>query len=212
MAACARLPEPPTPLGAYVPVSEATFAALAARTVPSAAQLIHFRWRYDDGDRVASGRGAARLAPPDSLRLDIAVPVVGRATVVVAGDSSWSEPDRAVAEVPQSREILWALFGIVQRPEPGTRIEQGEAADRTLYRLTAPDGRVTLLECRGDTLLGGTQLRGERLAGRLVLTRNAAGALVRVDAADVAHGARFVVQVEDRETSEPFPAEIWRRP
>ena len=114
--------------------------------------------------------------------------------------------------MPQSREVLWALFGIVRRPESGTRIERGEAADRTLYRLSAPDGLVTLLECRGDTLLGATQLRGGRLAGRLLLTRNAAGALVRVDAADVAQGARFLVNVEDRETSEPFPAEIWRRP
>jgi len=212
VAACVRVPPPPVPVGAYEPVSAETFAALADRTVPRVPQLIRFRWRYDDGDQVVRGQGAARLEPPDSLRLDVAVPVVGRATLVLAGDSSWSQPEQAVAEVPESRDVLWALFGIVRRPENGTRVERGAASDRTLYRLTAPAGGVTLLECRGDTLLGASQLRGDRLLGRLVLTRDASGALVKVDATDLEHGVRFAVEVQHRETSEPFPAEIWRRP
>ena len=211
-AACGRPPAPPSPLGGYAPVSAETFAAMAARTLPSAAQLIRFRWRYGDGDRDARGRGAARLAPPDSLRLDVGVPVVGRATLVLTGDAAWAQPHEVVDELPQSRAILWALFGIIRRPDDGTRIEVGDAADRRLFRLTAPDGEVTVLQCRGDTLLGATQLKGDRTVGWLVLTRDAAGALVKADATDVEHGARYVVEVEHRETSEPFPSEIWRRP
>jgi len=212
LAACGRLPPPPSPSGPYAPESVAAFGAMAARTVPPSAQLIRIRWRYDDGNQEVSGRGAVRLAPPDSLRLDISVPVVGRATLVLAGESTWSQPGEVVREVPQSRAILWALFGIIHRPDGGTRIEVGDAADRRLHRLTAPDGSVTLLECRGDTLLGATELAGGKMVGRLVLTRDRAGAVVKADAADLAHGVRFVAEVEHREASDPFPSEIWRRP
>jgi hypothetical protein len=211
-AACGGPPALPAPLGAYGPVSAESFAAMAARTLPSAAQLIRFRWRYDDGDRDVRGRGAARLAPPDSLRLDVGVPVVGRATLVLTGEAVWAQPDEFVDELPRSRAILWALFGVIRRPDSDTRIEVGDAADRRLFRLTAPDRQVTLLECRGDTLLGATQLKGDRTVGRLALTRDAAGAVVRADATDYEHRARFLVEVEHRETSEPFPSEIWRRP
>ncbi len=211
-AGCARPPAPPAPSGAWEPVAADAFAALAARTVPAMHQLIRVRWRYDDGNHEATGRGAVRLAPPDSLRLDVSVPVVGRATVVLAGESSWAQPDEAVDAVPRERAVLWALFGIIRRAEPGTRIEAAPAAGRRLYRLTAPDGDVTVLECRGDTLLGATELAGERVVGRLRLVRDATGAVVRADAADFRIGARFTAEVEHRETSEPFPADIWRRP
>jgi hypothetical protein len=195
-----------------VPVGAEAFAAVAARTVPAAGQLIRMTWRYDDGNHEARGRGAVRLAPPDSLRIDVAVPVVGRATLVVAGDSAWAEPDDAVEQMPRSRAILWAILGIIRRPEAGTRIETGDAVGRRLYRLTEPDGLVTVLECRGDTLVGATQLREDRVVGRLTLTRDGAGAVTKAVATDLEHSARIVMEVEHREASGAFPSEIWRRP
>ncbi len=209
-AACSRPPAPLPPSGAFAPLKAEAFAAVAARTVPAAGQLLQIRWEYEDGDRRVRGRGAARLTPPDSLRLDVRVPIVGRATLVMAGDSTWARPDPMVTEVLPPRAIVWAVFGVVRSPDPGTRIEVGEAQDRRLFRLTAPDGLITVLECRGGTMLAATQLRGERLVGRLVLSRDAAGALARSEATDVEHGTRFVVEVNHRETSGPFPSEIWR--
>jgi len=210
--ACARPPAPLAPTGAWEPMRAEAFAAVAARTVPAAAQLLRVHWRYDDGNQEAGGKGAVRLAPPDSLRLDVAVPVVGRATLVLAGDSSWSQPNDLADQVPRSRSLLWALFGIMRPQDARTRIETGDAAGRRLYRLTAVDGLVTWLECRGDTLLVATELRGDRIVGRLALTRDTTGAVIKADAMDFEHGVRFVVQVDHREASEPFPAEIWRRP
>ncbi len=210
-AACRAVPSPLVP-AAFAPVAAESFAALAARTVPATPQLIRVHWRYDDGNHEATGRGAVRLAPPDSLRLDVAVPVVGRATLVLAGATVWAEPESIAEEVPQSRPLQWARFGIIRPPDAGTRIEAGEAKGRRVFRLTAPDGRVALLECRGDTLLGGTELEAGKVIGHLALVRDAAGAVVKADARDYQHGARFVVEVDHRETSEPFPAEVWRRP
>lgn len=211
-AACSRPPAPLAPSGGYAPLTAEAFRAVAAHTLPVAGQLIQFRWRYQDGNRDVRGRGAVRLAPPDSLRLDVGVPVVGRATLVLAGDSAWAQPEQTVEEVPRSRAVLWAIFGIIRRPDSGTRIEVGDAPDRRLFRLTAPDGLVTVLECRGDTLLGAAELRGDRTVSRLVLTRDAAGALSGAVATDIEHQARFTVGVDHRETIGAFPSEIWRRP
>ncbi len=211
-AACARPTAPLVPVGGFAPLGGEAFAAIAARTAPGGAELLQFRWRYEDSDRRVSGRGAARLAPPDSLRLDVGVPVLGRATLVMAGESAWADPDEIVHEVLPNRLVVWALFGVIRAPDVGTRIEVGEAADRRLFRLTSPDGTVTVLECRGDTLLRATEMKGERPVGQLVLARDAGGAVVRSEATDTEHATRFVVEVSHRETSGPFPGEIWRRP
>jgi hypothetical protein len=212
-AACGRLPAPVAPVGAYVPVSTAAFRAVAARTVPVAPVALYFHWRYDDGSAPVRGRGAARVAPPDSLRLDVGVPILGRATLVLAGDSVWAQPEAMTGHVLPERATVWAMFGVIEPPPDATRIEVGEAVDRRLYRLTGPDGVATTLELRGDTLLGATQQRGDRVIGRLVLMRDSGGALVRAAALDPEHGVRFVVVLDRREEArEAFPGEIWRRP
>jgi len=212
-AACSRPPAPVAPVGAYAPVGATAFRMVAARTAPVTPVALYFHWRYDDGSAPVRGRGAARVAPPDSLRLDIGVPILGRATLVLAGDSVWAQPEAMAGRVLPERATVWAMFGVIEPPQDETRIEVGEAVDRRLYRLTGPDGVVTTLELRGDTLLGATQQRGDRVIGRLVLTRDSVGALVRAAAMDPEHGLRFVVDLDRREaTSESFPSEIWRRP
>jgi hypothetical protein len=87
-AVCARPPAPLAPVGTFVPVSAGEFLAAAARTAPGAPALLAIRWSYDDGESPMSGRGAVRLAPPDSLRLDVSLGILGRATLVLAGDSA----------------------------------------------------------------------------------------------------------------------------
>ncbi len=210
--ACSRPPARLVPEGAYSPVSAEAFQAMAARTVPAAPELLQIHWRYDDADRAVRGRGAVRLSPPDSLRLDVAVSVLGRATIVLAGESTWAQPEEIVDQVLPGRAILWGMMGVVRAPGGDTRIEVGRLADRQLYRLTAPDGAATTLELRADTLLGAMQERAGHSFGRLVLTRAADGQLVRAVATDEEHQARFVVDVDRREASGPFPSEIWRRP
>jgi hypothetical protein len=213
LAAAGCAPPPPlVPVGGYAPVTAAEFRAVAAGTVPAAPELLMIRWRFDQDDAPVTGRGAVRLAPPDSLRLDVAVPVIGRATLVLAGDSAWAQPERLVDRVLPAQSVLWAMLGVVRVPADVTRIERGAAPDRQLYRLTGANGVVTILELRGDTLLAATSRRGTRTVGRLALTRNAQGAIVRAVTEDEEHGVRFVVDVDRRQSGEVFPHEIWRRP
>lgn len=212
LAGCGRPAAPPAPAGVFVPVSRGEFAAAAARTAPPLRAQLAIHWRYDDGDVPISGRGAVRLAPPDSLRLDVGVPIVGRATLVLAGDSAWSQPRALVQQVLPNRSLVWAMFGVVRPPDSVTSVERSDTPDHRVYRVTAADGVVTTLELRGDTLLGATAERGERAIGRLALTRDAAGAVVRAETVDLEHSVRFTMAVDRRDMGGPFPSEIWRRP
>ncbi len=212
LAACGRPPAPPAPAGTFLPVSPAEFRAIAGRTAPAASALLAIHWQYEDADGPVKGRGAVRVSPPDSLRLDVGVPVVGRATLVLAGDSAWSRPAALVNEWSPSRGMIWAMFGVVRPPDGPASVDWRQAADRRLYRVATADGIVTTLELRGDTLLGATESRGDKDIGRLVLTRDAAGRIVRAEATDIEHQARFTVDVDHRETGAVFPDEIWRRP
>ena len=211
-AACSRPAPPPAPEGAFVPVSPREFAAAAARTTPPAPALLTIRWRYDDGDTPVTGRGAVRLEPPDSLRLDVGVPVVGRATLVLAGDSAWSKPGALVRQVLPNRSLVWAMFGVVRPPDSVASVEKSESPDHRSWRITDGDGVVTTLRLRGDTLLGATAARGERAIGRLALSRDSTGAVVRAETVDLEHSVRFVMDVDSRQTGGTFPSDIWRRP
>ena len=210
--ACGRPPASLAPEGSFEPVSASEFLAAAARTVPGARTLLAVRWRYDDGESPMSGRGAVRLAPPDSLRLDVSLGILGRATLVLAGDSAWSQPGSVMRQVVPNRSLLWAMFGVVRPPEGLSSVERSQAADRRTYRVVAGDGMVMTLVLEGDTLLGATQARGERPVGRLDLTRDSSGLIVRAEAVDLEHSVRFIVDVDRREIGGSFPNEIWRRP
>jgi hypothetical protein len=205
-------PPPLAPEGSFVPVSTSEFLAAAARTTPRATALLTIRWRYDDGEVPMSGRGAVRLAPPDSLRLDISLGILGRGTLVLAADSAWSQPAWVVSQAVPNRVLLWAMFGVVRAPDGLASVARSRTADRVVYRVAAADGLVTTLALKGDTLLGATEARGDRPAGRLDLTRDATGMMVHAEAVDLEHGKRFVVDVTQRETGGSFGDEIWRRP
>ncbi len=212
VAACGP-PPAPVPVGAFEPATAADFEAMAARTLPARRELVAIHWTYDEGEGPVTGRGAVRLAPPDSLRLDVRVPVVGRATIVLAGDSAWSQPERLARQVAPERDLVWAMFGVVRLPPDLADLERGARAEGgELYRFARPGGLRTTLEVRDGRLLGATAQRGQRTMGRLAITRDSGGAIVRAETVDEENGARFIVTVDRREASGPFPSDIWRRP
>jgi hypothetical protein len=211
--ACRVAPAVPTPAGAFTPLSVAAFESVAERTVPRRRELVTFHWRFDAGEGPVKGRGAARVAPPDSLRLDFGVPVLGRATLVLAGDSAWSQPPGMVEHALPQRALVWALFGVVRLGEDVDAIERGTTSDgRALLRLSGADGMVTTLVLRNGALLGAFAARGGRTVGSLTLFRGTDGEVERAQTVDLEHGARFEVTVDRREASEAFPSAIWRHP
>ena len=55
------LPGAPAPATVHMPVA----------VLPDGYQKVVFRWRYAEGEAGARGEGVARIAPPDSARLDL---------------------------------------------------------------------------------------------------------------------------------------------
>lgn len=204
-------PRPATPNGVFAPVPREAFEAAAARTAPARRELLRIRWHSDDGRIAVSGSGAVRVAPPDSVRIDVAVRLgVGRGTMIVAGDSVWAEPADLVGQLLPDRFALFAALGVVRVPDGVSGFELLEDGERKFWRVTDDDGRTTTFEMRGDTLLGVTQQRAGAPVAQLRLVRGSDGAVTRAQVTDYERRARFEVDVANRQPSEAFPREVWR--
>jgi hypothetical protein len=185
--------------------------AAAARTVPAARELLRIRWRSDDGRVSASGSGALRVAPPDSMRVDVAVRLgVARATLIVAGERVEAEPVEAARALLPDRFALWAAIGVVRLPDGGASVERFDDGTRTFWRVSDGAGRRTTFEMAGDTLRGVTRDSGGPIQVRLVLTRGADGRVRKAQVFDFERGARFEVNITERRYGEVFPSAVWQ--
>lgn len=197
------------PAGVFAPSSREAFAAVARRTMPGRHEIVRFRWRSDDGRMQLAGAGAARIAPPDSLRLDISASLgIGRAVLILAGERMEADPEMVTQMLPD-RFALWTVLGYLRAPE-ADRFERLSDGSRAFWRTTDAAGRVTTFELRGDTLAGVVREERGRLTQQLRLERDAGGLVLRAQLDDHAHGARFVLDVTGRESSGAFPDATWR--
>jgi hypothetical protein len=149
------------------PVTEGQVAEWVASTVPSDRRLHSFKWLFKDERASAGGRGSARLAPPDSLRFDVAGPFgSGAASAVVVGNRAvWTEPPDAIAKMVPNYPLMWAMFGVARMPENGAQLrglsdgattawQYAGASDTTEYARTAgsPVRLVTVVRQNGKVV------------------------------------------------------------
>lgn len=194
-------------------MSAETFAAAAAPTAPRGSELLAMRWRFRDPQSEVAGRGAVRLSPPDSLRVDVRGPLgFGRATLVVAGDDSWADPPDLVRQVLPRQFLLWAMLGVVRAPDSVIRREAFADGARRLVRVVEPDGIETTFDLREGVLMAVAVARADGVIARLTLVRDAQGALVRADAEDLERNARLSFDIQSRTPGAVFPAAVWRHP
>ena len=144
------IPQAATPL----PAEQVT--AWADATVPRGHQLHRFKWLFQDDRASTGGQGSARIAPPDSLRFDVMGPFGSNPTAaVVVGDSArWVRPADAVEKMIPNYPLMWAMFGVVRRPEPGTVASgfRGESATVWQYASGVDTVEYARLD-RGDPTL-----------------------------------------------------------
>jgi hypothetical protein len=196
-AACA--PPRVAPLvGVPVPVQRLPVGALE-----QGRRKLVFRWELHDGDVNARGDGVARIASPDSVRLDFFLGGgSGGGAAVLIGDSlQVPGPDVARRLVPP-RALLWAALGRLDLP-----------ADRdTVVRV---DGGVLRADIgapvrwratfRGDTLTRLDHVEGGRLQEWVERAPDGA-VLYRNEAAR--RTLSLVIQRSD--AVPPFDPSIWR--
>jgi hypothetical protein len=180
LAACRGTPGPLVPVGAQ-PVSKDQVASWVAATIPSDHHLHRFKWLFRDERSSAGGRGSTRIAPPDSLRFDVAGPFgSGAASAVVLGDRPlWVEPPDAIQKLVPNYPLLWAMFGVARMPENGAEL-RGLADGRvTAWQYAGPSDTIEYVRTGGNParLVAEVRRAGE-VIGRAETTLGADGAPV----------------------------------
>jgi len=177
---------------------------LPRATIGRGHHRILFNWEVNQYEMTTRGEGVARIAPPDSARLDFFLGGgFGAGFVVLVGDSLRTPPnsDAPKGLIPSST-LLWAALGRVALPNLPDTVIRVEGVT-----LRADIGRPVAwrLSFHGDSLFRVERVQGDRVAEW-------------VDRSDPSHikyrneGARRTVQltVTKSEDGGEFDAAIWR--
>jgi hypothetical protein len=186
LAGCRSAPGAIVPVGA-APVSREQVAQWVGATVPPEHRLHRFKWLFQDERSSAGGRGSVRIAPPDSMRFDVAGPFgSGAASAAVIGAQPlWAEPPDAVKKLVPNYPLMWAMFGVARMPEPGDSLRGLADGETTAWQYANATDTVSYVRTAGK-------------AGRLVAEVRQGGKVVghaeaTLDSAGVPLTARLVV-------------------
>jgi hypothetical protein len=178
LAACRGAPGAVVPVGA-APVSREQVGQWVAATVPTEHRLHRFKWLFQDERSSAGGRGSARIAPPDSLRFDVAGPFgSGAASAAVVGDQPlWATPPDAVKKLVPNYPLMWAMFGVAQLPEPGDSLRGLSDGSVVAWQYAGPTDTVAYVRTGGKSGKLTTEVRhAGKVVGRAETTLDANGA------------------------------------
>jgi hypothetical protein len=142
--------------GTPVPVQQ-----LPKGSLPYGNRKIVFKWELRDGDITARGDGVARVASPDSVRMDFFLGGgMGGGAAVLIGDSlQVPGPDMARRLIPP-RALLWAALGRFDVPAERDTTVRVDAGVLRADIGTPAHWRATF---RGDTLTRLERVEGGRL-------------------------------------------------
>jgi hypothetical protein len=211
LSGCGPRPQAVTPAGAsFVASTRDAFQDAARSTLPVGHRIARIGWRAENGDLQLSGSGAVRIAPPDSLRLDVAATLgLGRSTLIMAGESASAQPEATLDQILPDRFALWAALGVMRAPPRAVSFEVADAAGTSAWRVTDAAGRATVFSLRDGVLSSVTRLDHDAVASQLRLTRDTEGRVSRASLVDTGRQFRLQVDVSAWETSEGFAPEIW---
>jgi hypothetical protein len=184
-----------------------------ARTAPEAHHVLKFRWQIQDDRGAAGGRGSARVAAPDSIRLDVAGPLgSGRGAAVVIGDSAqWTDPPDIIRRLVPSYPLMWAMLGIMRSP-PADAAAQG-VEDSTGVRWQWSSGADTVRYAwpRSGSTLRAEARRGGELVG-WVETTFSDHAPARSQLIAPSASTKLTLTFSESESPDSFPPDLWRPP
>ena len=178
-------------------------ARVPASAIPEGHHHVVFRWRYEDPDMQARGEGVARIASPDSARLDFFVdPGMGAGYALLIGDDLDAPGISLVRRYLPPPPLLWASLGRLSVPAARDTVARvdGDTIRADIGR--APTWRVTFA---ADRLVRLERIEDGRVVERVV---RGTGDDVRYDHL----GARrsLALSVSRRSEVAPFDATIWR--
>lgn len=197
----ACVPKAP-PLGGATPAAP---VRLPAEELPAGHRRIVFRWSYEEGELSARGEGVARLASPDSMRLDLFLEGAfgGSGSAFLIGDTI-TAPGRedAVRRMLPPPPLLWAAVGrtaIPARADTLVRVDgdtiRADIGRDQVWRLAFVHGRLVRLE----RLDGGRRVEH--------VTRTGGG----VRYVNERSGQSLRLEITRTDEVPPFDVAIWQR-
>lgn len=174
--------------------------ALPRATAPTSPTRAVFRWSFRDEELSAQGDGAARLAPPDSARLDLVLEggFVG-ATAFVFGPTVVARIPMAERLVPPAA-LFWGMLGRLAVPPGDTTVRVDGDTLRADVGATAARYRVAWVR---DTIV-----LVERIAdGRIVERATREGPVIRYRHLATRRSLDLTLLRQD--PVPPFDASIW---
>lgn len=176
-------------------------AGIPSGQLPPGHRQVVFRWEAADPDLTVRGEGVARIAPPDSARLDFFLAGgLGGGRAVLVGDDLRAPGGALVDRLVPPAPLMWGALGRLAVPPVA---DTSAALDGELLRvdLGRPiNWRVTF---RGDSLV-----RLERVAdGRVVEWVDRSGDRVRYR--HESSRRELQLTVTRAQSSPPFDASIW---
>jgi hypothetical protein len=180
------------------------------------APVLHrFKWQYRDRDQAAGGRGSARIAGRDSLRLDLIGPLgAGRgAAFVIGAEQQWAEPEEEVRKIAPDYQLLWAMLGIPRLPDSIDAVTRFEGPGLVAWRIVRGADTVEFARQTGGEgrFMADVRQAGVRV-GRVQTTYNVDGAL-KSSRLDVPRGpARLDLNYYATSRPAGFPADTWHPP
>ncbi len=149
------------PRVAELPGALASVQRLPRGTLPDGKRKVVFQWEMRDGDITARGDGVARIASPDSVRLDFFLAGgFGSGAAILIGDSLLVPgPDMTRKLVPP-RALLWAALGRFDVPSERDTLVR---VDGALLRADIGSPVRWRATFRSDTLTRLERVEGGRL-------------------------------------------------
>lgn len=191
-----------------------TTRPLPRAALPSGHTRIIFRWRYSDPELDLAGDGRARLAAPDSARLDFVFDKgTGGGFALLIGDTlvAPTASSRALHRYLPSPPLLWAALGRFAVP-PGrdtTRRQDGDT-----LRADVLPGKGLRAAWRA-AFVGATLVSLERVGGgrvREIVTRGADSSGAEIIQYQRLGSSRTLTLTQvQSESVASFNASIWRR-
>ncbi|HET7603039.1 MAG TPA: hypothetical protein VFK36_08490 [Gemmatimonadales bacterium] len=214
LAACAvHSPVPAVAPDAPV-ATQADVTRWVAVTAPAGHRVLKFRWQIQDDRGAAGGRGSARIAAPDSVRLDVAGPLgSGRGAAVVTGDSAqWTDPPDIIQRLVPSYPLMWAMLGIMRSP-PSDALVHGLEDETGLHWQWSNDADTVRYAWQRSGLRLQAEVRhGGELVGWVETTFSAANAPERSQLVAPSASTKLTLTFNESESPATFPSDLWRPP
>jgi hypothetical protein len=169
-----------------------------------------FHWEYRDRDVSVNGDGSARIAPPDSARIDFVVSgSLGSGHALLLGDTVVAPVKDIVRRYLPPAPLVWAALGRLAVPPARDTVVrvQGDTTRADIGVLGdgghTPVWRVTFV---GSHLVGAERLRGGHIQERVV--RRPDGSMEFVSLAE--ERTLRLTRVRSEQVAE-FEPDVWHR-